>query len=77
MMDIHVDQTLKSTTLGSFADYTKIWQVINANYRTNTLQQKLQYLYNWADNNNIHYNFDKFELMRYCKTEDESIKPGA
>ena len=30
-------------------------------------------MYYWADGNNMHYNGDKFELMRYGKTEDNPI----
>ena len=65
IMMIDIDQAIMSAMLRSVTDGTKLWHVINATNRTNTLQQQLQHLYNWADQNNMHYNSDKFELMRY------------
>ena len=71
MMDI--DQAVMTAMVGSFADDTRLWQVINATQRTDTLQQQLQHLYDWKDGNNMHYNGDNFELMRYGRTEDKPI----
>ena len=41
----------------------------NTTHGTDTLQQQLQHLYDRAEGNNMHYNGNKFELMRYGKTE--------
>ena len=68
---IDIDQVITTATAGSFADDTRLWQVIHAIHGTNTLQ--LQHLCDWADGNNMHYNGDKFELMRYGKTEGKPM----
>ena len=68
-----IDQAIMTATVGSFADDTRFWQVINANHGTDTLQQQLQHFYDWAEGNNMHYNGDKFELMRCGKTEAKPI----
>ena len=47
--------------------------MINATHGTDTLQQQLQHLYDWEEGNNMHYNGDKFELMRCGKTEAKPI----
>ena len=47
--------------------------MINVIDGTNILQQQLQQLYDWAGENNMHCNGDKFELIRYGKTEEKPI----
>ena len=66
---------IRRATVGSFADDTKLWQVINAAQGTNTQRQQLQHLYDWEDGNNMHHDGDKSELMRYGKTEDKPMYP--
>ena len=47
--------------------------MINATHGANTLQQQLQHFYDWEEGNNMHYNGDKFELIRCGKTETKPI----
>ena len=73
-MMIDIDQAMTATE-ESFADGTRLSQMINATHGTDTLQQQLQHMYNWADGNNMHFNGDKFGLIRYDRTEDKTICP--
>ena len=47
--------------------------MINATHGTDTLQQQLQHLHDWAEGSNMHYNGDKLELMTYGKTEAKPL----
>ena len=35
-----------------------------------TLQLDLQSIYEWAEENNMEFNFPKFETLRYCNDDD-------
>ena len=72
-MIIDTDQAVMIAAVGCFVDDTRLWQAINATHGTNTLQQQLHHFYDWVDENNMHYNSEKVELMRYDKTEDIPI----
>ena len=71
MLDIH--EEILTTMIGSFADDTRLWQVIKADLDTNILQQQLQHMYSWAEQNNMHFNSGKFEHVRYEKSKQQAI----
>ena len=65
IMMTDIDQAIMTATVGSFADNTRLCQAINAIQGNYTLQQQLQQLYDWVEGKSMHYNGNKFELIRY------------
>ena len=60
-----IDQTIVSSFLSSFADDTRIGKEISTIEDTQLLQSDLNKVYEWALNNNMEFNSDKFEVIRY------------
>ena len=55
-----------------FCDDTRILSGISCEADVESLQEDLNRVFAWADTNNMKFNSDKFELLRYGK--DEEIK---
>ena len=53
-----------------FADDTRIMASITNENDVETMQADLEKVYNWADMNNMQFNSNKFELLRYGKNDD-------
>ena len=62
---IDIDKDVLHTTFGSFADETRMWDTINATHQATDLQRDLNVIYSWAETNNMSFNGDKFERMRF------------
>ena len=60
-----IDAEIVSSFLSSFADDTRIGHVVSSDEDRAALQADLQRVYGWAASNNMQFNSDKFELMRY------------
>ena len=60
------DDTLHST-IRSFADDTRITKGVRNIKDTINLQSDLNTIYNWAANNNMQFNNDKFELIKFTQ----------
>ena len=69
MHDITDDIT--NATLSSFADDTRLWKKIQNRQDFDILQEDLHKLYKWADHNNMEFNADKFEGVRYGNKEKQ------
>ena len=54
----------------NFADDTRILLGIKDEEDTQMLQNNLHKLYKWADTNNMKFNANKFELLRYGKEQE-------
>jgi hypothetical protein len=63
MTDIDVDTNY--SIVSSFADDTRLLRQINSAADTDNLQCDLNVLYKWADDNNMNFNNEKFEVIRY------------
>ena len=50
--------------MSSFAGDTRVAKGINS-VDMETLQLDLQSMYEWAEENNVEFNFPKFEILRY------------
>ena len=48
-----------------FADDTRIMSTVQEDTNVETLQKDLEHIYKWAEENNMKFNSDKFELLRY------------
>ena len=69
---IHISDTnyeIADSTVSCFADDTLILLGIKDEKDTELLQNDLQ-LYKWADTNNMKFNDNKFELLRYGKEQE-------
>lgn len=60
-----IDQDVASAFVSSFADDTRIGSKISNMSDTTCLQADLAAVYRWSVENNMEFNCDKFELMRY------------
>ena len=55
-----------------YVDDTKLKKPIKSESDVESLQKDLETMYSWAENNNMKFNGNKFQLMRYGN--DDSIK---
>ena len=53
-----------------FADDTRIMASIQEEADVEHMQEDLDRVYTWAENNNMKFNSDKFELLRYGKNQE-------
>ena len=58
------------STVSCFADDTRILLGIKDEEGTQMLQNDLHKLYKWADTNNMKFNVNRFELLRYGKEQE-------
>ena len=65
-----IDKDITSTFVSSFADDTRMAKGISSVEDVETLQLDLQSIYEWAEENNIEFNFPKFETLRYGNDDD-------
>ena len=72
IMLVDIDQDVKYSMLGSYADDTRLWRFIHGEGDQEMLQEDLQVLYDWADENNKAFNGDKFEYMAFGEDSDRS-----
>ena len=60
-----IDTDITTSVVSSFADDTRVSKKIGSTDDTEVLQQDLNKIYAWSERNNMQFNDDKFELMRY------------
>ena len=60
-----IDKDIKHSQLSSYADDTRIWRFICNESDRRLLQEDLNSLYVWAEDNNATYNGEKFEGMSF------------
>ena len=60
-----IDKNVASSFLSSFADDTRVGKGITSQQDTQLLQADLEAIYRWSTENNMNFNSDKFELLRY------------
>ena len=58
---------IKHSLLSSFADYTKIWKGISTAELEKHLQEDLDRVYLWAEQNNMTFNSKKFQAIRFAE----------
>ena len=59
------DNLSADTSMSSFADNTRLKRGIKVVQDCAALQLDLQAVYSWADHVNMHFNHDKFEVLRF------------
>jgi len=65
---IDITERVKHSILSSFADDTKVWKGISSLLHEVHLQDDLDALYIWADQNNMEFNSKKFQAIRFAET---------
>ena len=71
-----IDGEVVTSFLSSFADDTRIGHHIADDEDAQQLQSDLEKVYKWAKNNNMEFNADKFELLRY-KSHQHNLAPAS
>ena len=69
-----IDKDVASAFLSSFADDTRIGRGITSDADINLLQADLESIYRWSTENNMSFNSDKFELLRYKSKDSKQIQ---
>ena len=59
-----IDKDITSTFVSSFADDIRVAKGISSVEDVETLQLDLQSIYEWAEENNMEFNFPKFETFK-------------
>ena len=62
-----INKGINNSMLSSFADDTKIWKGITTIRHEVLLQDDLDLIYIWAQNNNMEFNSDKFQAIRFAE----------
>ena len=65
-----INAQLQSTIVRSFADDTRLVNNIENENDWQRLQANLEKIFDWTKRNNINFNSEKFELMRYTQQSD-------
>ena len=65
-----IDKGISSAFLSSFADDTRVAKGITTVEDVEALQTDLQAIFNWSEENNMKFNYSKFECLRYGKDGD-------
>ena len=60
-----IDAEVAHASLSSFADDTRVLKEVRNSEDGDHLQQDLNKIYQWAENNNMQFNGAKFEMMQY------------
>jgi ribonuclease P/MRP protein subunit RPP40 len=64
-----INKDVKHSSLGFFADDTRVWKHVSSEQDSISLQQELGAVYNWAKENNMVFNSDKFECISFGEGE--------
>jgi hypothetical protein len=71
MLDI--TNSIKHSILSSFADDTKIWKGISTREAERLLQEDLDRVYVWAEQNNMSFNSKKFQAIRFAELLNHAV----
>ena len=69
-----IDEHIATAFLSSFADDTRVGNGINSITDIECLQRDLEAVYKWSTDNNMQFNFDKFELLRYRSRNTKEVQ---
>ena len=69
-----IDKGICSSTLSSFADDSRLMKMIEQLGETILLQRDLITVEDWTKENNMSFNYDKFEALRYGMQEENQVQ---
>ena len=67
VMMLDIDKQVTFSAIATYADDTKIWATVNTREDTQRVQSDLTRLYEWARNNNMEFNAEKFEHLTFTQ----------
>ena len=67
-----IDRNVVNSFISSFADDTRVGHGVSSKEDMESLQADLESVYRWAKTNNMEFNSDKFELIRYRSNQTAS-----
>ena len=70
-----IDKEVSSSFVSSFADDTRVGHSISCDQDVRQLQSDLEAVYRWAIHNNMEFNSEKFEHLRYNPKPSTDISP--
>ena len=62
---LDIDQDMKYCKTSSFADDTRLLAKISNEQHSARMQEDLNSMFKWSENNSMEFNMSKFELLRY------------
>ena len=65
-----IDKNVEHSFMSSFADDTRIGKIISSVEDSRLLQEDLNRVFIWAEENNMEFNEEKFQLLRYGNNQD-------
>ena len=65
-----IDKNVLHSFVSSFADDTRIGKEISSAEDTHLLQEDIDHVFTWAEDNNMEFNEEKFQLIRYGTNKD-------
>ena len=68
-----INKGVLHSILSSFADDTKFWKGIASLHDEVRLQDDLDLIYRWAEENNMKFNSDKFQAIRFALIFSETL----
>ena len=68
-----IDNSVFKSKVSSFADDTKISHIINLRQDCEDLQSTLATIYDWSKANNLKFNEDKFQALRYGSNHETNF----
>ena len=69
-----IDSNVASSFLSSFADDTRVGKGITSEADMGLLQSDLNSIYKWSAENNMMFNSEKFELVRYKSKDTKTLQ---
>ena len=69
-----IDKDVAASFLSSFADDTRVGKGISSDKDVKLLQADLNSIYKWSAENNMNFNSDKFELLRYRSKHSKTVQ---
>ena len=69
-----IDEKVKNCILRSFADDTRVNKKVICNEDKELMQEDLEIIYKWADENKMKFNTNKFEQIAYRKRENIKVE---
>ena len=73
LMISDIDEKVLNSTLSSFADDTKVSHIINLRQDCDDLQNSLDTICKWSDDNNLNFNELKFQAVRYGDNKETQV----
>ena len=72
-----INKDIAASFLSSFADDTRVGKSITSDDDMTQLQTDLESIYKWSAENNMYFNSDNFEQLRYRSKESRDLQTSS